>query len=87
MPSCIGAFRYWCHQRRGAGVYILASRLLPFSLFGLLSYVEPVLLVIVALLLGESIGQSEWPTYLAIWLAVLLLAAEGAQHLLRRQRV
>ncbi len=52
--------------------YILASRLLPFSLFGLLSYVEPVLLVIVALLLGESIGQSEWPTYLAIWLAVLL---------------
>lgn len=67
--------------------YILASRLLPFSLFGLLSYVEPVLLVIVALLLGESIGQSEWPTYLAIWLAVLLLAAEGAQHLLRRQRV
>lgn len=67
--------------------YILASRLLPFSLFGLLSYVEPVLLVIVALLLGESIGQSEWPTYLAIWLAVLLLAAEGAQHLLRRQQV
>lgn len=67
--------------------YILASRLLPFSLFGLLSYVEPVLLVIVALLLGESISQSEWPTYLAIWLAVLLLAAEGAQHLLRRQRV
>uniref|UniRef100_UPI000D0AD7FF EamA family transporter n=1 Tax=Escherichia coli TaxID=562 RepID=UPI000D0AD7FF len=67
--------------------YILASRMLPFSLFGLLSYVEPVLLVLVALLLGESISQSEWPTYLAIWLAVLLLAAEGARHLLRRQRV
>lgn len=35
--------------------YILASRLLPFSLFGLLSYVEPVLLVIVALLLGKPL--------------------------------
>ncbi|MEX0631744.1 hypothetical protein M8494_05415 [Serratia ureilytica] len=34
-----------------------------------------------------SAKAREWPTYLAIWLAVLLLAAEGAQHLLRRQRV
>ena len=87
MPSCIGAFRCSASSAPWRWCYILASRLLPFSLFGLLSYVEPVLLVIVALLLGESIGQSEWPTYLAIWLAVLLLAAEGAQHLLRRQRV
>ncbi|MEE4407286.1 MULTISPECIES: EamA family transporter RarD [unclassified Serratia (in: enterobacteria)] len=67
--------------------YILASRLLPFSLFGLLSYVEPVLLVVVALLLGESIGRDEWLTYIPIWLAVLLLVAEGTRHLLhRRQR-
>jgi hypothetical protein len=35
--------------------YIIASRLLAFSLFGLLSYVEPVLLLGVALLLGEGI--------------------------------
>jgi chloramphenicol-sensitive protein RarD len=35
-------------------VYIIASRLLPFSLFGLLSYVEPVLLLGVALLLGKA---------------------------------
>jgi len=34
--------------------YIIASRLLAFSLFGLLSYVEPVLLLGVALLLGEG---------------------------------
>jgi chloramphenicol-sensitive protein RarD len=67
--------------------YILASRLLPFSLFGLLSYVEPVLLVVVALLLGESIGRDEWLTYIPIWLAVLLLVSEGASHLLRRRRI
>lgn len=47
--------------------YVLASRLLPFSLFGLLSYVEPVLLVGVALLLGETIGPDQWLTYLPIW--------------------
>ena len=65
--------------------YILASRLLPFSLFGLLSYVEPVLLVVVALLLGESIGRDEWLTYIPIWLAVLLLVSEGVRHLLHRR--
>ncbi|RMQ44878.1 RarD protein [Pseudomonas cichorii] len=66
--------------------YILASRILPFSLFGLLSYVEPVLLVCVALLLGESIGRDEWLTYLPIWLAVVVLIIEGARHMLAQRR-
>ncbi|RMT21150.1 RarD protein [Pseudomonas amygdali pv. mori] len=66
--------------------YIVASRLLPFSLFGLLSYVEPVLLVGVALLLGESIGRDEWLTYLPIWLAVVVLMIEAAKHVLTQRR-
>lgn len=66
--------------------YILASRLLAFSVFGLLSYVEPVLLVGVALLLGESIGRDEWLTYLPIWLAVLVLVGEGAKHVWVQRR-
>ncbi|MCJ2373555.1 EamA family transporter RarD [Pseudomonas sp. RGM 3321] len=66
--------------------YIVASRLLPFSLFGLLSYVEPVLLVGVALLLGESIGRDEWLTYLPIWMAVVVLMIEGAKHMLAQRR-
>ncbi|MGY4527536.1 EamA family transporter RarD [Pseudomonas sp. TE21394] len=66
--------------------YVLASRLLPFSLFGLLSYVEPVLLVGVALLLGETIGPDQWLTYLPIWAAVLVLIVEGIRHLLRQRR-
>ncbi|MBM3103653.1 EamA family transporter RarD [Pseudomonas sp. P66] len=66
--------------------YVLASRMLAFSLFGLLSYVEPVLLVAVALLLGETIGPDQWLTYLPIWLAVLVLILEGIKHLLRHQR-
>ena len=66
--------------------YIIASRLLAFSLFGLLSYVEPVLLLLVALLLGESIKAGEWLTYVPIWLAVLVLVLEGVRHLLRQRR-
>ena len=67
-------------------VYIIASRLLPFSLFGLLSYVEPVLLLAVALLLGESIKSGEWLTYIPIWLAVVVLVFEGFKHLTRQRR-
>lgn len=66
--------------------YILASRLLAFSVFGLLSYVEPVLLVGVALLLGETIGRDEWMTYLPIWLGVMVLVGEGAKHVLAQRR-
>ncbi|WP_409280664.1 EamA family transporter RarD [Pseudomonas defluvii] len=66
--------------------YVLASRLLAFSLFGLLSYVEPVLLVAVALMLGESIAADQWLTYIPIWLAVVVLVLEGIKHLLRQRR-
>jgi chloramphenicol-sensitive protein RarD len=66
--------------------YVMASRLLAFSLFGLLSYVEPVLLVAVALILGESIAPDQWLTYLPIWLAVVVLVLEGVRHLLRQRR-
>jgi len=66
--------------------YIIASRLLAFSLFGLLSYVEPVLLLGVALLLGEGINAGEWLTYIPIWIAVMVLVYEGFKHLVRQAR-
>ncbi len=61
--------------------YMLAARQLNLGLFGLLGYVEPVLLVVVALLLGETISGREWFTYGPIWLAVMLLVVEGALKL------
>ena len=66
--------------------YIIASRLLTFSLFGLLSYVEPVLLLIVALMLGEGIKGGQWLTYIPIWIAVMVLVFEGFKHLARQRR-
>lgn len=58
--------------------YLAASRRLPLGLFGILGYVEPVLLFWVAfLLLGEPVTVESLGTYLPIWLAVLLMALEG----------
>ena len=64
-------------------LYMAASRWLPMGLFGLLSYVEPVLLVIVAWMLGESIAPQQYLTYGLIFAAVGLLILDGAWHLWR----
>ena len=67
--------------------YLSASRMLPLALFGLLGYVEPVLLFWVAfLLLGEPVAASAWLTYIPIWAAVLLLAGEGGLLWLKEAR-
>ncbi len=66
-------------------LYMAASRLLPLGLFGLLTYVEPVLLVLVALLLGEAPAPAERPTYALVLAAVLVLVADGAARLLRQR--
>jgi chloramphenicol-sensitive protein RarD len=66
-------------------MYLAASRILPLSLFGLLSYVEPVLLFWVAfLLMGEPVAPAQWLTYIPIWIAVGLVAVEGARKLKTR---
>jgi chloramphenicol-sensitive protein RarD len=55
--------------------YLKASRLLPMALFGILGYVEPVLLVIVSVtLLGETLSAQQLATYIPIWIAVALTA-------------
>ncbi|MDT4854424.1 Protein RarD [compost metagenome] len=64
-----------------------SSRLLPLGLFGILSYVEPVLLFLVALLfLGERFNAEQWLTYLPIWLAVLLVGWDSARLLIKQRR-
>lgn len=48
-----------------------------------LGYVEPILMVAVALALGEQIRAEQWMTYLPIWMAVGLLIFDGGLHLWR----
>jgi chloramphenicol-sensitive protein RarD len=69
----------------GLGSYILASRYLPFVIFGLLSYLEPVLLAFASMALGERVESGEWLTYIPIWLAVMVLIVEGILHLKQQQ--
>ena len=68
-------------------LYMAANRLLPLNVFGLLSYVEPLLLVLAALLMGERIAEGQVPMYVLIALAVLLLAIEGVLQLRRKPPV
>lgn len=64
-----------------------SSRLLPMGLFGILSYVEPVLLFGVAvLLLGEAFSEAKLWTYGPIWLAILLTGFDSARVLHRQAR-
>ena len=70
----------------GLGSYILASRYLPFVIFGLLSYLEPILLALASMMLGERVTGAEWFTYIPIWCAVLLLVIEGALHLYQQKQ-
>lgn len=58
--------------------YLKASRMLPMALFGILGYVEPVLLVLFSVtLLGESLSSREIGTYAPIWIAVAVTAVHS----------
>ncbi len=65
--------------------YMVSNRLLSFGLFGLLGYVEPVLLLLVAFVLGDLLQPEEYLTYVPIWLAVGCLVVEGTLHLVRKR--
>ncbi|MWP45890.1 EamA family transporter RarD [Gilliamella sp. Pas-s27] len=65
-------------------IYFFARRLLPLGLFGLLGYVEPVLLTIVSVLfLHETVSPKYLASYGLIWLSVCVLALEGTIFVLR----
>jgi chloramphenicol-sensitive protein RarD len=63
-------------------LYLKASRVLPLALFGILSYLEPVLLVFVSVtLLGEHFSAQELATYGPIGLAIMLMALRSVRFM------
>lgn len=68
-------------------LYIIASRLLPLSIFGLLTYLEPALLVVASLLIGERIARAEYASYAFIWIAVIIILVGGIHQIRRSYRV
>ena len=65
--------------------FLRASRLLPMGLFGILGYVEPVLLVVVAIiLLDETLTAAQLRTYIPIWMSVGFTAIHSVRLMRRR---
>ncbi len=68
--------------------YVGASALLPMPVFGLLSYVEPILLVAASLILGEQMQGADGVVYAILAAALTILAFAGfrdARKLPRRR--
>lgn len=83
LRALAGRVDMWCLLLPGLGLlstvalasYLKASRLLPMALFGILGYVEPVLLVLVSVtLLGETLTTQQLATYVPIWFSVAITA-------------
>src|SRR5690625_1188236 len=66
--------------------YTGASVLLPMPIFGLLSYVEPLLLVVVALVLGEQMEGADAIVYGILALALALLGFAGFRDMRKLPR-
>jgi chloramphenicol-sensitive protein RarD len=62
-------------------LFVLAGKYLSMSIFGLLSYIEPALLMLAALLIGESLAPGEFPLYGAIWAAIALVIIDGVRQI------
>ncbi|MFK0572604.1 EamA family transporter RarD [Endozoicomonas sp.] len=59
-------------------IYIAASKALPVSLFGLLSYLEPAIIFMVAVfVLREPLPPGQWVTYGFIWLATAIICIDA----------
>lgn len=71
----------------GFSAYTIAQSRLSFTAFGLLGYLEPVLLVVVSIvLLGEPLGFADVVTYTAIAAAITALSLDGVPDRLRARR-
>ncbi|WP_040976666.1 EamA family transporter RarD [Necropsobacter massiliensis] len=66
--------------------YIAASNILPINLLGLLGYVEPVMMLTISLLIGETISPETYPLFICLILAMALIVGDGVRKMRREQR-
>lgn len=64
-------------------LFLWSTRAMSIGLFGLLTYFEPVFLVLVALVLGERLSESDLYTYGPIWIAIGILVIDGVRSVVR----
>lgn len=58
-------------------LYIAASNLLPINLLGLLGYVEPIMMLMVAFVIGETLDTDSYPLALCLIFSMVLVLLDG----------
>lgn len=65
-----------------------AARRLPLSVVGMLQYLEPALLFVIGLLVfGEQMPFTRWVGFLLVWVALMMLAADGIHRARKTPRL
>lgn len=57
--------------------YIAASNLLPINVLGLLGYVEPIMMLVVAFIIGEKVDPESYPLFLCLIGSMTLILIDG----------
>lgn len=65
--------------------YILASNTLPINVLGLLGYAEPIMMVFVSLMIGETMDSGTYPLFICLLLSMLLIIVEGVIRLKKQK--
>lgn len=65
-------------------LYIFSTHLLPLNLSGLLGYVEPLVMLVISFLIGESLNSQSTILMISLGIALFLLALDGLQHKRKR---
>jgi chloramphenicol-sensitive protein RarD len=66
---------------------IMASQKLDLIVFGFMNYIEPVLLVAVAMLVGQMPSKENTVIYLCVALSVFILIIEGVITILKSRKL
>lgn len=65
-------------------LYIFSTNLLPINLSGLLGYVEPLVMLVIAFIIGEALDSQSLMLMLCLSVALLLLGIDGFQKKRKR---
>ncbi|WP_301098997.1 EamA family transporter RarD [Otariodibacter sp.] len=67
--------------------YTMASTLVPFNLLGLLGYIEPLGLLLVSFIIGETLQPSAYILMICLAVALFFLGLDGILLLRKKQRI
>lgn len=67
--------------------YTLASTLVPFNVLGLLGYIEPCMMLLIAFLIGERLDPNSYLLMICLSVAVAFLILDGILAIRKKQKI